>query len=390
MPHSLLTLLEEAERAECLVRLSLSEPKTAAEELRRLTLRPALIKRERKLSFTYHYRTRDIVKNHSLAEAVALLAPLLAEQFQRAELCTTRADYRWTRRGTTSTVVAKPPAITEPPNLAHDRTKQRVLDSVAKPYLAALGITDAQGVVRAKSQDKYRQIHRYIELLDPLLRALPARDTPLRIADMGAGKGYLTFALYDHLAAGLKRPVQLMGVELRPELVEAGNRLAQAQHFAGLSFVAARIETFDWQPGLDVLIALHACDTATDDALALGIRAGATLLVVAPCCHKQLRPLLAPPPSETALNALLQHGTYADRLAEMATDHLRTLLLEAQGYKTKLFEFISDSHTPKNMMITAQKYAASDEDRTRALAAYHAAKAAFGVSTHALEARLGG
>ncbi len=164
---------------------------------------------------------------------------------------------------------------------------------------------------------------------------------------MGCGKGYLTFALATLLGAR----AELLGVEVRPELVALCNDLARTQGFAQLHFAAGSIADTPLE-GADVVIALHACDTATDDALARGLAAGAALLVVAPCCQKELRPQLVAPP---VLADALRHGIFQERQAEFVTDALRAQLLEWAGYRTKVFEFISTEHTPKNLMLAAIK-----------------------------------
>ena len=198
--------------------------------------------------------------------------------------------------------------------------------------------------------DKFRQIQKFAELLTHLLADanLPT-DRAIEIADMGSGKGYLTFAL----AALLGERAQIRGIEARPELVELCNRVAASHGMASrLSFAAGQINSGEMGNPLDVLIALHACDTATDDALARGIAAGARLLVVAPCCQKELRPQLTAPP---VLADALRHGIFQERQAEFVTDALRAQLLEWAGYRTKVFEFISTEHTAKNLMIAAIK-----------------------------------
>jgi hypothetical protein len=202
---------------------------------------------------------------------------------------------------------------------------------------------------------------------------------------MGAGKGYLDFALYDHLQAQ-GRSAEIIGVELRPALVAAGNALAQKSGFAGLRFESGSILDYDAR-GADAVIALHACDTATDDAIFRGIAAGAGLIAVAPCCHKQIRREMSIGVADDRLEFLLRHGTFMEKQAEMVTDGLRALLLEAHGYRTKVFEFVSDAHTPKNNLIVAQKGKAAS--RQSVLDRIAAVKAMFGIDKHYLEGLLG-
>ena len=363
------------------VKLTLSGYHGPEAALQKILARPIVVKKQPMVSFTYRYKTRDLVKNYDFAGAVTRAGDLVHE-CRTAVLLSTGFDLHYDGKQWKKSA----PTQTAPASLAHDRPKQRVVASHA-PYLHALGLTDANGKVHANAQDKFRQIDKYIEILGGLVNKLPAKHA-LRVADMGAGKGYLTFALYDHLAKAGLSPV-VTGVEFRADLVALCNRIATDVSFTGLNFVEGSIDGFD-ASGTDLLIALHACDTATDDAIAKGIAARAALIVVAPCCHKQIRhemDAVAPAPS---LDFLLRHGTLMERQAEMVTDGLRALLLELHGYRTKLFEFISDAHTPKNLMITALRGPAPTAARRTQLQQEIAqAKAQFGIRQHYLEGLLG-
>ena len=383
-----LAALDSAVEANQFVKLTLKKPTAAAGDLKSIDVRPILVKRELKLSFTYHHQTRDIVKNYPPSESGPILAALVATQFSLARLCTTQADIALVRSGTGYDLKREPATHTTAPELSHDRAKHRLIESTNKRYLHALGISDAQGKVYKTTQDKFRQINKYIEVLDGLVKRLPAKET-LRIVDMGAGKGYLTFALYDHVVNTLKLSAEVVGVEYRAELVKQCNYIAQAEGFSGLRFVQGSIADYDCT-GADIVIALHACDTATDDAVCKAIRAEASLIVVAPCCHKQIRREMASPTADHPLEFLMKFGTYTERLAEMITDGMRAQLMELQGYRTNLFEFISDAHTPKNVMIVASRSGApkpKDSERLRISLAH--TKAQFGIKHHHLEQLLG-
>ena len=375
------TLLDAVARG-TLVKLSLSKPTATAGDLKSIDIRPILVKRELKLSFTHHHRTNDVVKNHPPQEAAALIIAQLEEHFRAAQLLTTTADHTLVHGQAGYSVKQSPPSTTAAPELAHDKAKNRLLETKGKAYLHALGITDAKGEVYKNAQDKFRQIDKYIELLDARLRELPPKEK-LRIIDMGAGKGYLTFALYDHVIHTLRLNAEIIGVEYRADLVEKCNGIAKAASFNTLHFVEGAIAEYDCT-GADVVIALHACDTATDDAIAKAVKAHAALIVVAPCCHKQIRKSMGKLTSEHALAPMLQYGTYVERMAEMVTDGLRAQLMELSGYSTNLFEFISDMHTPKNVMIVATKtHRAVDAAKLRA--SIERTKAEFGIAQHHLE-----
>ena len=333
------------------------------------------------LSFTTHFKTRDIVKNHAPPDAIALLRGLLGTDFRQGQLFTTEADWVLDLQGKSPKLRQSPPTQTAPASLAHDRAKVRPIDADGRAWLHALGITDAAGKVLPTAQDKFRQINRYVEILGPLLKAIPGPRLR-KVVDMGAGKGYLTFAVADYLANTLRSHADVVGVELRPDLVSLCNGIASESGLGALSFIEGSIAGYD-SAGASVLIALHACDTATDDAIAKGIAAEAELIVVAPCCHKQIRREIEAVHAATPLDYLLRHGIFVERQAEMVTDGIRALVLEHFGYSTKVFEFISDQHTPKNVLIVGQRTGRGRDART--LEKIAEAKAFFGIRRHYLE-----
>lgn len=367
------------------IKLTLGHYKGGDETLKSISIKKVLIKREEKLSVTYRHKTRDIVKNYTIAEGRNFVAQWVGEDFFTATLFTTAYDLVYDRNNKKSPLRQAAPSQTERPSLAHDRSKARLIAAGTRPWLHALGITDANGKVLNASQDKYRQINRYIEILRPLLDDLPA-GAPLKIVDMGSGKGYLTFALYDYLAAsGLD--AEVTGIEYRRDLVELCNSIATESGMAGLRFQQGSIA--DYQADrIDVLIALHACDTATDDAIFQGISAKAALIVVAPCCHKQIRRDMEAGTPHSALAPMLRHGIFLEREAEMVTDALRGLYLDYAGFNTKIIEFIGGEHTPKNILIIGTRRGGPGET-SAVLQKIEAMKAHFGVKNHYLGKKLG-
>jgi len=335
------------------------------------------------LSLTFRHATNDITQNLPLHEAIAWVKQQLASGVRSALLCTTKRDWQLTPQG----LVGHKPTTTIAPPRTHDLPKQTRLDDSARDWLNGLGL------LRPSMADKRRQIHRYLEILSHLAadcgwgdRADPTffhnnnktsgRHPALTLADMGCGKGYLTFGAW-HLFHRVRHwPVRIIGVETRPELVAMTNNLARQIGAEGLEFVAGDIRSVVLPP-LDALIALHACDTATDDAIRRGIELGAKLIVLAPCCHKQLRPQLSPP---EPLAAVLKHGIMAERMAEWVTDGLRALHLETAGYRTKLFEFVASEHTPKNLMIAAIRTEKPGSQET-----LERFRQFFGIQHHALD-----
>jgi SAM-dependent methyltransferase len=358
------------------VKLSLKGYSGKDADLKSIDIARILIKREEKLSLTYHYKTKDIVKNHVPDEAIDMIARYLEKDFSSAILHTTDYDL------TFPAMKKVQPRFKQAPPLSHDRQKHRHVDPT-RPYLQALKITDSHGTVYKNAQDKYKQIDKYIEIVGGLIQGLAAGKIR-HIADMGSGKGYLTFALYDYLHHVIDRPAHITGVEYRQDMVDLCNDIARKEQFKNLSFVQSSIEKFDTK-SIDMLVALHACDTATDEAIYKGISANATLIIVAPCCHKQIRAEIETTRQHNDLDFLTQYGIFLERHAEMLTDGLRALILNYMGYSTKVFEFISDSHTPKNVMIVAIKEEKKKIKDPAILKSIHNAKSYFGIRYHYLE-----
>jgi SAM-dependent methyltransferase len=371
------------------IKLELRKPAPSAGDLKSVDARLIIVKRELKLSFTYHHQTHDIVKNYGVEESAMLLGEFLKNKFFSGRLYTLTGDLQLARQASGFVLTKTAPTQTQLPELAHNRVKERLIESAGRPYLHKLGLTDAKGIVHKNSQDKFRQISKYIEILDGLIKQLPAKEK-LRIVDMGAGKGYLTFALYDYLANTLGLNVEAIGVEQRQDLVKLCNDIASANGFKNLRFVKGTIAQYDCN-GADVVVALHACDTATDDAINKAIRANASLIVVAPCCHKQIRREMDKGQGDNSLVLLMKYGTYVERISEMVTDGLRAQFMELSGYRSNLFEFIGDVHTPKNVMIVATKLASgrSAAENAKLKASIESIKAQFGIVTHQLERLLG-
>ncbi len=367
-------------------KLTLSNYKGMQEQLARIHIRKIRVKREEKLSFTYQYKTRDIVKNYSPEEAMQMLQHMLAGDFHGAMLSTTKGDLQLQRHPGGKVKVTKMAAThTEPADTTHDRQKKRFIQPEGKFYLRALDVTDENGKVHKNAQDKFRQIDKYVEIVSGLIKNIPPEKLT-RIVDMGCGKGYLTFALYDYIYNMHRAQPEVIGVDTRADMVALCNKIAKESGFMALRFVQDSIGNYD-SSGASLLIALHACDTATDEAIAKGITAGAEIIMVAPCCHKQIRRQMTASAVENDVSFLTRHGIFAERQAEMVTDGLRALILEYFGYSTKVFEFISDAHTPKNVMIVGTKTKALHNPEI--LEKIKATKARFGIDQHFLEKAMG-
>jgi SAM-dependent methyltransferase len=383
-----LALLAQSLAAGNFVKLVLAKPRAAEADLSRLAVRQVTLKGQPCLSFVYSHTTRDVTKNLPVADALGLLNALVGTGFSHAHLLTATEEVQLLtskkgKRSLSRTPTAQAQTADAPPD-AHDREKQRLI-AQDRPFLMALGVTDAQHHLVPAMSRKWKQINKFVEVFSHALAASPlAQAQQVRVVDFGSGKGYLTFAVHDHLSGTLGRQAQVTGVELRPDMVRLCNAAAARLGLDdGLAFEQGDVRNYLPQ-ALDVMIALHACDTATDHAIHLGLRAGAAIIMCSPCCHKQLRPqLLSPHP----LRPILQHGVHLGQEAEMLTDGLRALLLEACGYETQVFEFVSLEHTQKNKMILAVKRAQAQPPDTL-LAQVRDIKGFYGIREQCLETLL--
>lgn len=366
------------------VKLALGNYKGTEEGLKQLYIKPVLIKNKQLLAFNYRYKTRDIFKNFEIEEGLSLIEGYLADDFNVITLFSANEEMILERTAKGSfRLRTKQLEEKKEANLSHNKEKKRLILAKDNFYLHELGLTDEQGTVFKNAQDKYKQINQYIEILNSLIKELP-QGTIKNVVDMGSGKGYLTFALYDYLL-NHQQKANVVGVEFRKDLVDLCNKIAGNANFEQLSFVEGTIESYNTE-AIDLLIALHACDTATDDAIYKGIKANADLIVVAPCCHKQIRREIEKGKAQNELNFLTKHGIFLERQAEMVTDGLRALMLEYFGYKTKVFEFVSDVHTPKNVLVVGIKNKdKGTKSKDEILQKIKETKAYFGIGYHHLE-----
>ena len=339
------------------------------------------------LSLTYRHATHDVTKNLPIGDTGSWAKEQIGAHFRSALLSTTKRDWQlFVPESGNVKLTTHKPTSTAAPSRTHDQPRQSILDSSATDWLNGLGVVNERGQVRPLMADKYAQINHYLDIFTHLAKDCGWTenvDNSLTIADMGCGKGYLTFGLWHLFARVWKRPVRVVGVEARTELVNAAKGLGRKVGADGLEFIAGTIESVAL-PKVDALIALHACDTATDDAICRGIELGAKLIIVAPCCHKEVRPQMGRP---EPLAPVLEHGLMAERMAEWSTDGLRGLFLEWAGYQTKMIEFVSTEHTPKNLMITAVRRTEPFTSKA-ARERIDQFKEFFGIKQHALDSLL--
>ena len=338
-----------------LLRAVLSKPRTR-DVPKRTTVEPVELRGEGAFQFTSQLADRVLHENLARDEARERLGVLLAD-YGQGLLQTPDADWqvlgeRVLRRPPTRKAVAP----------AHDRRKQYLLqEGVPVPFLVELGVMTPDGAVRKSRYDKFRQVNRFLELVDDVVPSLRPEGT-LRIVDFGCGKSYLTFAIHHLLTEIRGRDVEIVGLDLKADVIEACSALADRSGAQGLRFEQGDIASFDAGGGVDLVVSLHACDTATDEALAQAVRWDAGAILAVPCCQKEAYRQL----ESSLLAPVLRHGLAKERFAALVTDSLRAQLLELNGYRAQLVEFIALEHTAKNVLIRAVKGAPAGVEVKRA------------------------
>ncbi|QOW47130.1 MULTISPECIES: SAM-dependent methyltransferase [Acinetobacter] len=371
--------VQQAIETQSFERLILSQYKGELAQLEKMTFRIISLQDQSMMSCLYRYKTQDVTKNYAIDESFTVIQELFS-QCKQANLFSTEQEIQLKKNKKKALLTySKVTPQVKQQEQQHDRSKHRYVDQDSY-FLQPLGITDSKAQIIPSMARKWKQINKFVEIFAGALDKIDHQDQALQVVDFGLGKGYLTFALYDYLAKNQFIP-QVTGVELNPKMVEFCQKVATEANFQHLDFFQGDVRTYAPKK-LDVMIALHACDVATDFAIHTGIRLNAQMIMCAPCCHKELRPQLKSP---KVLAPMLQFGIHAGQQAEMLTDTIRALLLNAYGYDTKVFEFVALEHTSKNKMILAtkrKKFTAPDKD---VLAQIAALKQMYGIQQQSLE-----
>ncbi|MFB9277716.1 class I SAM-dependent methyltransferase [Cohnella cellulosilytica] len=353
-----LALLEKIAAEERLVQAVFSAPRRKDGTIaRKATVRPVTLKGGLRYQFE---RLADNKAFHENVNADELAAKLANEMtsYKQALIQTTEADIQaLANKKGELTLIARAKTSDQEGTASkavpqtHNRDKRYVLPE-GEPvlFLVALGVMTPEGKVVKAKYDKFRQINRFLEMVADAAPELP-RGKPLHIVDFGCGKSYLTFALYHYLAVKMKLPVRIFGLDLKKDVIEACSKLASELGWEELTFAVGDISDFKGQASIDMVVTLHACDTATDAALLKAIGWGASVILSVPCCQHELFRQISQP----VLQPLLKHGILKERFAALATDAIRANLLELAGYRTQMLEFIDLEHTPKNLLIRAVK-----------------------------------
>jgi hypothetical protein len=381
-------LLISSIETQSFIKLTLGKYKGQEAGLCNLVMRIVSLKSGVKLSLISVYRTKEVVKNYPIEEGLEIVKSMLGQTFMSGRLFTIEQDVQleFNKKKIPRFTITKPTVTNSQATMpqAHDHQKNRPIKAENNLYLTSLGVVNDQGRIVKSMEGKFRQINKFIEIINSLLISSKLLEkNHVSVLDMGAGKGYLTFALYDLLSHQLAKDTSIVGIESRSHLVDFCNGVARDVGFDGLSFEQGHIGDCRAE-SVDVTIALHACDTATDDAIHKGIMSRSSLIVLAPCCHQQIRKQMQP---SAVIKDLLSFGILMERQSEIVTDGLRASLLELSGYDTNVFEFISPEHTSKNVMIAAVKHD-RPVDRDRILNQINGLKQLYGIKLHYLEALL--
>lgn len=327
----------------------------------RATVRPVALRGVRHLQFTYSDGKKEVARNHLPADAAGPLGELVAAGFAGVHLATAaeEIDVRTTKKG--KVIVGRARAVAGVADERHDRQKQVPLpEGRADRVLEVMGVMTPDGRVRPTMRDKYAQINRFLEHLAVALREAGLDDgRTVRLLDCGCGSSYLTLASHHYLNDVLGVPARVLGVDVNDELIRKSVARSERLGAEGLAFACGRIGQADEPP--DVVLALHACDTATDDALALAVRAGAAAVLSVPCCHHDLNARLAAAGPAEPLRPVFRHGILGQRTADVVTDAFRALALRVMGYRAEVVEFVSIDHTARNLMIRAVRGPAAGE-----------------------------
>ncbi len=359
--HLIETILEKQE----LILATLSAPRIA-KDISKVVIRPLLIKGKLSYQVTENRQQQAFHRNLFKEECLNWVKQHL-ENFKQIFFYTTSADYHvlLSKKGNV-TLLKKAPSKA-PLDLIHNRQKEYLLqEGEPIPFLVHLGVMNAEGKVHAAKKDKFRQINRFLEMIDDVLLHLDS-SRPLHIIDFGCGKAYLTFALYHFLKAIKGYQVQLLGLDLKQDVIQYCQELAQSLGYQDdLHFIREDIDHYQAKHPIDMVVSLHACDTATDAALEKAIRWQAQVILSVPCCQHELMHQI----QQEELRPLLKHGILKERFAALATDAARVQLLEALGYQAQILEFIDVEHTPKNLLIRAIKRSQPDGHCKAAWQAY--------------------
>ena len=354
------------------------QPGGESDQPSKLSVRPVQIAGSRCYQLAERRGKQEFHHNLGAEELIRRAAAEIGTVFNQADLFTGSADISLQRAGGNQPRMMRSKPSRAAPVLDHDRRKQYIIpEGQPCAFMQEIGVMTPTGQVRAAKQAKFRQVNRFLELVADVLPELPSEGT-LRVIDFGCGKSYLTFALHNLLRNIRQRDVEIIGLDLKADVVRDCQRIADNLGCNGLRFEVGDIAGYAPSGAVDLVVTLHACDTASDAALAQAIRWQTRVILAAPCCQHEVAGLLA----ADVLPTMLRFGILKERFASLATDALRAAILERAGYQTQIVEFIDLEHTPKNLLLRAVR---SNVPDPAAAAAYELLKVQLGVNEFSLE-----
>lgn len=350
---ALLILLETLFASDALLYGVISSPRSKTADSK-ITIRPIVLKQQKHYQITTHKGTQTVHQNLLPSACKQFLIDCF-ENYKNGLLCSQENDFHILINSKLQPKILKKPPTHKPKTVLHNLPKKYLLqEGEPVSYLVQLGIMDQNGKVIAKKRDKFKQLNRFLELISDVLPEF--MEEKLHIVDFGCGKAYLTFALYDFLTRIQKRKVVIHGLDLKQDVIAFCQELSKKLGYRDLHFSQGDINHFKPDHAVDMVISLHACDTATDAALDQAVKWKAKVILCVPCCQHELYNQV----KSDVLNPILRHGILRERFAALATDAARAQALEIVGYHTQVLEFIDLEHTPKNLLIRAVKHTAKN------------------------------
>ena len=357
-------LIEEIFRREGLIFAVFSNVQKGSDiTYKKVDVKPVLIKGERVNQLAYHSDNKVIHENLNSDKASETIKELLERHFRQAMIYTIDADYQILISKKGKVKILKKQPTRNSVDLSHNRKKEYLLaEGIPHDFLVRLGVMNTEGKVLAPKYDKFRQLNRYIEMVADCIPYLP-KNRAINIIDFGCGKAYLTFALYYYLVKVMDLKVNIIGLDLKTDVINFCNGVADELGYDGLKFLQGDIREYTQDGGVDMVVTLHACDTATDDALVKAVNWDASVILAVPCCQHEFFKKVHNP----LMNPMEKHGLIKERMSSLITDSVRANVLEILGYQVQVLEFIDMEHTPKNILLRAFK---KEGDVTAAIEEY--------------------
>ena len=334
-----------------LYQIIISNPKNCS-DISKVKIRPIMLKEKLVFQVTEYKGAQVFHENYDKKQLICKIEDYLQDSFKQMELTATsmQATVLVSKKGKV-TIKKKQIQREKKVDLSHNKAKKYILqEGTLVPFLVDLGVQTKEGKIVRSNYDKFRQINRYLEFIADIMPILPT-DRCINIIDFGCGKSYLTFALYYYMKILCNRDIQVIGLDLKEKVIEDCNVLAVRCDYDKLKFVTGDVSTYTGEGNVDMVVTLHACDTATDYAIEKAVKWGAKVIFTVPCCQHEVNMQIA----NEELQPLLKYGLIKERMSALITDAIRANLLEEQGYQVQVMEFIDMEHTPKNILIRAVK-----------------------------------